>query len=177
MFRKPPKYSELLKQYSSTPIGGGCSYVENSTDPHMGSCAIKMSHALNRSGFNLGNYSDTSRGGSGYCLAGGSRHALRAESLRDYLSHEIGPPRVFQSPEEARPYIHDRQGIIFFKDISDYRGGRGDHIDLWNRTRTQGGWGSDPSEFSHANQVHFWDLTPEQPEPHPWEPPPQSFMP
>jgi hypothetical protein len=177
MLRKPPDFSKLLNNYPTSPIGGGCSYVENSTDPDMGSCALRMSHTLNQSGFHLDNYSDTRQGGLGYCVANDMRHALRAESLRDYLTHEIGTPTVFHSPEEARPYIHDRQGIIFFKDIDDYRGGRGDHIDLWNRTSTQGGWGSDPNEFSCASQVHFWDLTPEPPQPPPWEPPPQSFMP
>jgi hypothetical protein len=119
-------------------IGGGCEQYSNQ-------CAIRMSRALSLSGLPLAQYGDP------ICQADNVSHARGAESLANYLRTRLGPPRVLGGA--ARSAVQGRKGIIFFKDIIGFRGGRGDHIDLWDGAATRGYDG-----FGHCAQVWFWEL-------------------
>lgn len=82
----------------------------------------------------------------------------QAQQLADRLRREKdwGNPKTFGNLQEARKYVTDRTGIIFFQD-ADWRWGTlsdtGDHIDIWDGKKT----GSD-YEFRSANSVWFWEI-------------------
>ncbi|PRQ06737.1 type VI secretion system amidase effector protein Tae4 [Enhygromyxa salina] len=105
-------------------------------------CAIRMSIALEGAGFSFKGYGDP------MCSHG---HARGAESLANHLWREWGRPQVITTPSTAKRGIGTSSGIILFKDIAGFRGGSGDHIDLWNGIGTMTG-----EYFSACNQVWFF---------------------
>lgn len=109
--------------------------------PWANQCAIRMSIALAKSGFDLSKYTDPT------CAHG---HARGAESLANYLWRKLGRPQILKTATAAA--IKTR-GIIFFKDIAGFRGGIGDHIDLWNGAKTRTG-----AYFGKCKQVWFFRL-------------------
>lgn len=100
-------------------------------------CAIRLSIALEGAGFDLTNYTDPK------CAHG---HARGAESLANYLWKQVGPPddTSFESDDT-------KKGLVFFKNLRGFRGGQGDHIDLWNEGTTKTG-----EYFDSADTVWFW---------------------
>lgn len=129
-----PNFSSLLSNYPSTntPCNGSW---ENQ-------CAIRMSIALQKSGLSLSKYTEPT------CKHG---HARGAESLANHLWNVIGPASKYFNPKKSN--VAGRTGIIFFKDIASFRGGRGDHIDLWNLHKTITG-----EYFDACQEVWFWSL-------------------
>lgn len=94
-------------------------------------CAIRVSIALIGSGFQLTNYSDPK------CSHG---HARGAESLANYLWRQVGEPKRANNSTDARRLVSQGMpGIVFFRNLDGFRGGEGDHIDLWNCVRTKTG--------------------------------------
>jgi hypothetical protein len=130
----PVAFSQLRESYPTdrSPCGDGW---ENQ-------CAIRMSIALQGAGFDFDGYGDP------LCSHG---HARGAESLANHLWREWGAPRVFRDGSSAKRAIGTAQGIVLFKDISGFRGGTGDHIDLWTGTGTMTG-----EYFNHCKQVWFF---------------------
>lgn len=102
-------------------------------------CAIRMSIALEGAGFRLTDYTDPK------CAHG---HARGAESLANYLWKQVGPPddTSFASDDT-------KKGLVFFKNIQGFRGGQGDHIDLWNAGVTKTG-----AYFTSSDTVWFWEV-------------------
>ena len=135
-------FTELWNNYpQETKIEQGCKHYSNQ-------CAIKLSRALSKSAFALdSNYKDPT------CSADGVRHARGAESLANHLWRTLARPRIFKTPATAKQNLILQKGIIFFKDISQFRGGIGDHIDLWNGFATKGN-----SYFDRCREIWFWLL-------------------
>jgi hypothetical protein len=129
-------FAELSSHYPATqfPCGDGW---ENQ-------CAIRMSIALEGAGFSLGDYSDPK------CSHG---HARGAESLANHLWRSLARPQIFSNPSGAKSSLLSKRGIVFFKDISGFRNGTGDHIDCWDGTATKTG-----EYFSYCKQVWFFGL-------------------
>lgn len=106
-------------------------------------CAIRASIALIGAGFELNGYRDN------LCRHG---HARGAESLARYLS------RVVRQPEKAkhalaRRMCNGRTGLVFFRNIEGFRNSRGDHIDLWDGTKTKGF-----EYFMECEETWFWQI-------------------
>ncbi|MDC0671942.1 type VI secretion system amidase effector protein Tae4 [Nannocystis radixulma] len=104
-------------------------------------CAIRVSIALEKSGFPLNDYTDPP------CKHG---HARGAESLAKHLWRKLGRPTI---ATHASAGSFTTRGIIFFKDIKGFRNGVGDHIDLWNGTHTRTG-----AYFGKCKQVWFFAI-------------------
>lgn len=134
-----PSFAVLWKMYSSQRIGGNCASYKHQ-------CAMRMSAALAGAGFRLRKYKENT------CKANGVVHARGAEALANYLGWRLFKPKksYFFS---ARSDVKGKTGIIFFKDIKGFRSGRGDHIDLWNGSRTKTG-----EYFKRCSEVWFWPL-------------------
>jgi hypothetical protein len=109
-------------------------------------CAIRMSIALIASGFPLTHYTQ-----GPVCRHGRARGA---QSLGDYLWRQVGRPRIARSEAAATRLTAGRSGVVVFKDISGFRGGRGDHIDLWRHNTTLSG-----AYFDRAAEVWFWEAS------------------
>lgn len=133
--RKVPDFVELMKHY---PV------VRSPCDEGWDNqCAVRCSIALIGSGFPLVGYADP------LCRHG---HARGAESLANYLWKEVGRPTRHASAHAAKTKIFSKKGIVLFKDISGFRSGRGDHIDLWDGQATTTG-----EYFSLSREVWFWE--------------------
>lgn len=136
-------FESLNANYPRTEalVGGLCSSYENQ-------CAIRMSQALNQAGLKIssGSYPDPT------CKADGILHARGAESLANFLWRKLGPPVVSANVKNDFGF-RGSTGIIFFKDITGFRGGLGDHIDLWDGSKTKGFNG-----FGQCAEVWFWSL-------------------
>lgn len=130
-----PSFSQLWLGYPAdlAPCDG----------PWDNQCAIRMSIALIAAGFDLSSYTDP------MCAHG---HARGAESLANFLYRRIARPRILTGTEFQRA-TDAKTGIVFFKDIAGFRGGFGDHIDLWNKDRTKTG-----GYASVSSQTWFWEL-------------------
>jgi hypothetical protein len=150
-------FSDLWNKYpagtdgTAIRIEEGCAAFENQ-------CAIRLSRALNevtkREIFQkryiekLGPVC-VSTNSSGVEI----NHARGAEEMAKHLVRYFGKPEKIKPASSAR--ISGRKGIVFFKDISGFRRGRGDHIDLWdgNQTRTS------RSDYSPSSkELWFWEL-------------------
>jgi hypothetical protein len=105
-------------------------------------CAIRLSIALQGAGFALSGYTEPT------CKHG---HARGAESLANYLWRQLGPPGHTSAKQVD---LSGQRGIVFFKDIQGFRGGIGDHIDLWNLHTTRTG-----AYFAVSRAVWFWNLS------------------
>lgn len=134
-----PSFQSLSTHYPSERINGGCTNYENQ-------CAIRLSHALSGAGMPIDSYTDPT------CTVGDQKYARGAESLANYLYNRLGIPEKHSSAN-ARKNISDRTGIVFFKDIAGFRGGIGDHIDLWDGSATRTG-----EYFPSCSEVWFWHL-------------------
>ncbi|MFK3798492.1 MULTISPECIES: type VI secretion system amidase effector protein Tae4 [unclassified Pseudomonas] len=142
-----PSFFNLQRAYP--PVDSPCD------GPWDNQCAIRMSIALNGEmtiKVNKATYSEPK------CA---HDHARGAESLANWLwRHHLGRPIILNGSAEDRQRIAEKTGIIFFKDCfsrlnetPDQRSG--DHIDLWDRGRTEGF--ADDTHMSR--QVWFWELT------------------
>jgi hypothetical protein len=107
-------------------------------------CAIRMSIALQGAGFRLVGYTEPQ------CKHG---HARGAESLAQFLVKRFGRPIIKKDGSAAQAAMGRRSGIVFFKDITGFRGGYGDHMDLWDGSTTKTG-----AYFGVCRQVWFWPL-------------------
>lgn len=105
-------------------------HIEEGGAGYENHCAIRMSHALELSGVPLANYREP------VCKAGGITHARGAESLANYLWKIFGPPKILSAGGKAG--AKGKKGIVFFKAITGFRGGRDDHIELWDGENTRG---------------------------------------
>lgn len=105
-------------------------------------CAIRLSTALVNAGFNLTDYTDP------LCKHG---HARGAESLANYLWKQAGAPIKRSSAGSAKALTKSRTGIVFFRNITGFRGGLGDHIDLWDKNATMTG-----EYFDVCEETWFW---------------------
>ena len=102
-----------------------------------------MSVALVTAGFPLTRYREH------LCRHG---HARGAESLARYLAHSVGLPEKAKK-EAARRMCTGRTGVTFFRNIEGFRNSQGDHIDLWNRTKTKG-----HEYFAECEETWFWPV-------------------
>jgi hypothetical protein len=107
-------------------------------------CAIRLSVALEGAGAKLAGYTEPR------CKHG---HARGAESLAQYLVKHYGMPVIKKNAGDARVAVANKTGIVFFKDIAGFRGGIGDHIDLWKNDVTKTG-----EYFGSCKQTWFWSL-------------------
>ena len=108
-------------------------------------CAIRISLCLIDAGFQLTNYTEPR------CKHG---HARGAESLASYLWQQVGPPKIAKTSDQGIKNVTGKTGLVFFKDIKGFRGGIGDHIDLWNAGLTKTG-----DYFDSCKQTWFWPVT------------------
>lgn len=138
--RQFPTFNQLLDNYPDRidPCDQGREHEWNQ-------CAIRMSIALIGAGFLLTNYNF-----GPLCRHG---HARGAQSLGDYLWRHVRRPTIYRDASAAQSGVTQKTGIVVFKNISGFRGGRGDHIDLWNRTATMTG-----EYFGRAQQTLFWEI-------------------
>jgi hypothetical protein len=129
----------------------GASYPDERSPCEQGwsnQCAIRLSIALTGAGFALTAYTEPK------CRHG---HARGAESLANYLWRQVNRPRIFAATgergcEHARGHVSGRTGVVLFRNITGFRGGIGDHIDLWDGTATMTG-----EYFGVSQQVWFWE--------------------
>jgi peptidoglycan hydrolase-like protein with peptidoglycan-binding domain len=131
-----PSFWSLWKSYPAVSLPCDQGY-ENQ-------CAIRISVALIGAGFDLTGYADN------LCRHG---HARGAESLARYLS------RVVRLPERAkhalaRRMCNGRTGLVFFRNIAGFRNSRGDHIDLWDGTKTKGF-----EYFMESEETWLWQIS------------------
>jgi hypothetical protein len=134
-------FKDLVANYPTTFIGGGCSSYENQ-------CAIRLSIALRGAGFPLVSYTDPT------CSVekkSGEINARGAQSLADYLWRRWGIPKKYGRSSQVS--ITGQTGIVFFKDITGFRDGLGDHIDLWDGKKTM-----TSSHFDTSKEVWFWPV-------------------
>ncbi len=140
-----PAFINLWNNYPTTasPCDG----------PWDNQCAIRMSITLNAEQtlrVDAHTYSEPK------CAHG---HARGAESLANWLwgRARLGRPTIYTDPAQAKVTLHDKTGIIFFKDCFTRDGQArqtGDHIDLWNKGMTK--TYADPGNKSA--QLWFWEL-------------------
>ena len=126
-------------------------------------CAIRMSRALNYSGFPL-----PARGKSKMCvLKGGDGlwYAIRVAELKHWLATQVGPPHT--STHKGPPVSIDkylgRKGILALKIHYQARPGEATaaagHIDLWNGLGFAGEYsqqGTESEDFAAAQEAAFW---------------------
>ncbi|REJ77944.1 MAG: hypothetical protein DWQ47_16430 [Acidobacteria bacterium] len=100
-------------------------------------CAVRMSVALNRCGFDLEAFKNQKRihKNRKSCKLT-VPHVLGARELAKYLSESWGPPIKFAGGGvESAPFVfHRRKGVIYFDNCFIRKGQTkktGDHIDLW----------------------------------------------
>jgi hypothetical protein len=110
--------------------------------PYDNQCAIRMSIALVGAGFSFGGYTEP-------CCKHG--HARGAESLAPFLSRSARPERLASASAEAA--VAGRTGAVIFRNLAGFRGGQGDHIDVWNGTKTKTG-----AYFTTCQEVWSWPL-------------------
>lgn len=107
-------------------------------------CALRVSVCLEKSGFKLVN-NDKKK-----CKHG---HIRGAESLGRYLHKQSKRPKVYKNPAAGAKQIGEKMGIILFRNIDGFRGGQGDHIDLWIAGKTMTG-----DYSAHCQEIKFWEL-------------------
>lgn len=134
--RKLPIFPLLLGNYPNV--------IHPCDQPFENQCAIRMSIALIKSGFKLTHYTEP------LCKHG---HARGAEALAVYLKKYAGMPQVYKNADQARKSLGYKTGMVFFKDLTGFRGGRGDHFDLyfWGQTKTG-------EYFDFCKESWFWEV-------------------
>jgi len=139
-----PSFTALWQAYPSTQRP--CNDTNrNGSESWPNQCAIRLSIALESAGLSLGTFSDPK------CSHG---HARGAEPLANFLHRAIAYPTKSALVTQARTSVSGKRGIVFFRNLARFRGGDGDHIDLWNGSSTQSG-----EYFDIATEVWFWELT------------------
>lgn len=85
------------------------------------------------------------------------RYYIKSEQLADRLTTVWGNPTKELRGSEAEAYISDRRGVVFLKHAYGpwYRR-RGNHIDIWDRTRLASN--PNPPPFRQAEKVLFWEI-------------------
>jgi hypothetical protein len=101
-----------------------------------------MSISLIGAGFTLGGYTEPR------CRHG---HARGAESLAQFLSRSARPERLPSAV--AQNSVAGRTGILSFRNLTGFRGGQGDHIDVWDGSASKTG-----AYFSTSQEVWFWPV-------------------
>lgn len=138
-------YQKIMQEY---PAGNPC---DGGWDNQ---CAIRMSIALSNElsiRVNKSTYSDPK------CAHG---HARGAESLANWLwKHHLGRPTILTGSAEDRKKLNQKTGIVFFKDCfsragESFENRSGDHIDVWNRGKTE----TFADSTYRSRQVWFWEL-------------------
>lgn len=122
-------------------------------------CAVRMSRSAINAGVDFSDFPDVTCKGEGSFQ--GLNYARGAESLANYFYAKFGSKarsvlvtnRIPSLAQAARRQILNRKGIIFFRNIGGFRGGLGDHIDLWDGQQTTGG-----EYFEEAMEIWFWDI-------------------
>ena len=111
-----------LKSKIGGVIGDNIANARKETDDYYNTCAVRMSHALNCSGYIL-----PGRRNNALEVEAGKHYfyAIKAKELRKYIATVIGFSTSF-SPREIDKIGLER-GIIAF-----WWGGRVRHLDLWN---------------------------------------------
>ena len=100
-------------------------------------CAVRMSLALFKSGFNFGTFPDQKRIHSGRkeCKLDKLPHILGADELHQYLK-QVWDAGEMGKGAKIREDIKGRTGIVYFNNCfkrkSTDKTKVGDHIDLWN---------------------------------------------
>lgn len=135
-------FRQLWKNYPKGRVKDDC-------NPYRNQCAIRLSVALNSSGLIV------KRGykSKNVCVVGGSTNIRGAETLARHLKNIYRKPLIYKRPSRAKILLKNKKGIIFFKDLKGFRGGIGDHIDLWNGKITKTG-----EYWEKCKQVWFWEL-------------------
>lgn len=122
-------------------------------------CAVRMSRASILAGIDFSDYPEP--------MCKGQRtfkrlsYATGAESLATYFIYKFGKKerKVFiinRNPtlgQAKKKELMNKKGIIFFRNIDGFRGGMGDHIDLWDGTQTTGG-----EYFDSVEEIWFWEI-------------------
>ncbi len=130
-------------------------------------CAIRMSRALNYSGFSI-----PARGHSKmYVVQGGDKkwYAIRVAELKAWLHTQLGPPTI--SPKRGERIDMSRytgtKGILALKIHYAPRPGEttaaAGHIDLWDGTQFAGEYsqqGQEADDFAAAEESALW-MTPD----------------
>lgn len=123
-------------------------------------CAVRMSRSAIKAGIDFSDYPDPTCRGEGSFK--GLNYARGAESLANYFYVKFGKNksrsvfiinRTSSLAQSAKRQILYRKGIIFFRNIKGFRGGIGDHIDLWDGKQTTGG-----EYFNESIEVWFWEI-------------------
>lgn len=141
--RKLPPFVSLWANYPSDIHP--CNQTNtDGTKTWSNQCAIRMSLTLISSGFHLTNYTEPK------CKHG---HARGAESLANYLLSQAGMPKIAKTAEAGKKNVAGKKGLVFFKDITGFRGGLGDHFDLWDGASTKTG-----EYFDSCKQSWFWEV-------------------
>jgi Type VI secretion system (T6SS), amidase effector protein 4 len=147
-------------------------------NPVENQCAVRMSIALERCGFDLAGFgrlrdhNDPRRihRGRATCQVD-VPHVLAADELHRFLDATLGFSDDYRGRQlaGAKAALQGRFGIIYFNNCfqrSGQVGRRGDHIDLWDGAETynqkQGGStgpeGTDARMFSNADRIRFVPL-------------------
>ena len=115
-------------------------------------CAIRMGVCLTNAGISTASFSGAR------CYPGhghNSVHILRAEELAKWMAMNTTPFGTVEKKNGVSSTDYaDRKGIVFFLNFWG-RGSQGDHIDLWDGKKMCYG---DPSYFSRAQSVWFWEV-------------------
>jgi len=138
--RTRPSFRNLVNNYPDR-----MDPCDQGRDRDWNQCAIRTSIALIGAGFHLVGYNQGPP-----CRHG---HARGAQSLGDYLWRQWGRPSIKTNAADARMMTLHKTGIVVFKDIKGFRGGSGDHIDLWNVSATMTG-----EYYDRADETWFWEL-------------------
>ena len=137
-------------------------------------CAVRMSVALGRCGFDLLGFPNRRRVHSGRRTCQLQvEHVVGARELADYLVTALCIPQRFDAKQadDARTTLAGQRGIIYFNNCFRRTAGGpmiGDHIDLFDGTNyyneiirvTAGGDARSGTDlFRRADQVWFFPLT------------------
>jgi hypothetical protein len=137
-------------------------------------CAVRMSVALHRCGFDIDNFDPARRVHRGRSRCQLSvPHVLGANELARHLASQWGEPERYtrNAAHNAADVLHSRTGVIYFNNCFQRAGQssrRGDHIDLWNGTTYYNtiihvGAGGDASAstplFGRSDAVWFFPLS------------------
>lgn len=168
-----PQYAHLQRAYEA--------YRGNSSPCQRGitnQCAVRMSIALGRSGFDINCFTPAIRihDGGARCRTDNMPHVVGANELANFLRRGLGEPVIIRSRSQHNRCIHaidqirGQTGIIYFNNCFTRDGASvqtGDHIDLFNgtqyynqilRPRAGGNESTIGNLFRFANQVWFWVL-------------------
>lgn len=129
-------------------------------------CAIKMSVALDFGGFPLDTFpKNRSEVREVHGTNRMIRAALAAEELANWLNKALGQALVFEGSNKSRDAIMGKKGIVFFKDFWVRDGEatpQGDHIDLWDGSRTPNQlavtFSMSVNIFTRCKEVWFWEI-------------------